>query len=94
MDIRLYYIEECYGLRNCLHCPDCLAFALKYQKQMGSTMKEKDQVYALVLKFAVSTIASENLPCEYAQRQDNLREYLKQLFKGEAELPICHYEFT
>lgn len=94
MDIRRFYIEDCYGLRSCLHCPDCLALALKYLNEIRGEEPGNDDVYNLMLKFAVSTVASENLPCEYAKPHDELREYLRRLFRGKAELPICHYEFT
>ena len=91
VDPRKYYVEECYAMTNCLHCPDCLAFALKFFKEIKS--KEKARERNLVVKFILSTIASENLPCEKALPANDLKSYINQLLEGQGELPICHYEF-
>ena len=40
-DPRVYYVENCYALRGCFHCPDCLAFALKFYKQSQLIQEEK-----------------------------------------------------
>lgn len=97
-DPRQYFIEDCYALRGCLHCPDCLAFALKFYKlAQSSTSEGKDtertKARILVIKFIVSSIASENLPCEYALSAENLKSYIDRIFNGTADLPMCHYEF-
>lgn len=94
---RIYYIENCYALRGCLHCPDCLAFALKYHR-LAELLEEKDQKAAdrsrtLATKFILSTITSENLPCEHALSSADLKNYINSLMEGESQLPHCHYEF-
>jgi len=97
-DPRVYYVENCYALRGCFHCPDCLAFALKFYKQSQLIRKEKNDKQAmrdrtLVVKFILSTVASENLPCEYALSSANLRDYINKIMDERAKLPNCHYEF-
>lgn len=97
-DPRVYYVEDCYALRGCFHCPDCLAFALKFYKQSQLIQDNKDDMQAkrdrtLVIKFILSTVASENLPCEFSLSSDNLRDYINKIFDGTSQLPNCHYEF-
>ena len=91
MDARKHFVEECYALTNCLHCPDCLAFALKFFKEVKSMEKGKER--NIVVKFILSSIASENLPCEKALSANELKSYINELLEGQQELPICHYEF-
>ncbi len=97
-DPRQYFVEDCYALRGCLHCPDCLAFALKFyrlaQSAAGETKDtQRTKTRTLVVKFIISSIASENLPCEYALTAENLKHYIDGIFSGKADLPMCHYEF-
>ncbi len=97
-DPRVYYVEDCYALRGCFHCPDCLAFALKFYKQSQLIQDNKDDMQAkrdrtLVIKFILSTVASENLPFEFSLSSDNLRDYINKIFDGTSQLPNCHYEF-
>ena len=96
-DPKQFYTENCYALRGCLHCPDCIAFALKFYKSARSPKSEHGDDHmpgrALTIKFILSTIASESLPCEYALSSANLRNYINQLMDEEAQLPHCHYEF-
>lgn len=98
-DPRKYYNQECYAMRGCLHCADCLAFALKYLNEVESGRGEAETPPTagsrkrLVTKFIISTISSENLPCEKALSAESLKEYIKGLLEGEGEIPICHYEF-
>ncbi len=97
-DPRVFYVEDCYALRGCLHCPDCLAFAVKFYKlaelppsnKTGDPLKRKR---TLAIKFILSTIASENLPCDYALSSANLKNYIDKVLNGDAGLPNCHYEF-
>lgn len=96
-DPRKYYVEQCYALKNCLHCPDCLAFALKYLRE--SVPKDADEKLAkkkqnIALKFIISTIASGSLPCSGALPAEDLKSYLNGLLKGEEKLPVTHYEFS
>lgn len=90
-DPRKYYNEECYALTNCMHCPDCLAFAHKYFKDIEQDSKVRQR--GLVVKFILATISAENLPCRKALTAENLRKYISDLLEGKQELPICHYEF-
>jgi hypothetical protein len=97
-DPRQFYMENCYALRGCLHCPDCIAFALKFYNYAKSSNKqqaddERMLSRALTIKFILSTIASENLPCEYALSSVNLRDYINLLMDNKAQLPHSHYEF-
>lgn len=92
MDPRKYYTQECYALTNCMHCPDCLGFALKYFKE-SQVEKDLTKKRSLVVKFILSTVSSENLPCEKALSSADLKLYINQLLEGEGELPIGHYEF-
>lgn len=94
---RLYYNQKCYAIKNCLHCPDCLAFALKYfseapkktkSNRKGPTKKD------LATKFLLMTISAESLPCEDALPSKDLKEYINLLFEEKEELPICHYDFA
>jgi len=97
-DPRTYYIEDCYALRGCMHCPDCLAFALKFYNlaqlpphKRGEDTERKKR--AIVIKFLISSIASENLPCKDALSSENLKDYIDKLLSGKAKLPNCHYDF-
>jgi hypothetical protein len=95
MDPREYYIEECYALQGCLHCPDCLAFALRYyqgvkEKQTSNGKKRRE----VVVKFLMSSIAAETLPCQKALRLADLKQYVNDLLDGKAKLPICHYDLA
>ncbi len=97
-DVRKYYNQECYALKNCLHCPDCLAFALGYYKTVMDGIDDEDtkrnqEVKALVVKFILSVVSSGNLPCGNALSAGNLKVYLSNLLEGKEKLPICHYEF-
>lgn len=97
-DPRTFFLENCYALRGCLHCPDCLAFALKFYRlaQLPADQRPDDELKRkrnLVLKFMLATIAAENLPCEYAITSENLRNYINELLNEEAKLPNCHHEF-
>ncbi len=95
MDPRAYFNQECYALRGCLHCGDCLAFALRYFRSTPTEEQGKGRPASkrtVVVKFINSVVASENLSCEKALRAQDLREYVSKLLDGQAELPACHYD--
>lgn len=92
MDARRYYNEECYALDNCLHCPDCLAFALRFFKETSGPEDGKGGRRQVVAKFILSTVAAGSLPCPKALDAQALQPYVEELLSGAAELPICHYE--
>lgn len=95
MDPKKHYNEECYGLRGCLHCQDCLAFAVLYVRDPAySDDKPREVRRKLALKFLVNAISAEALPCDRALRSVDLKEYLKALLAGGGSLPICHYELA
>ncbi|MEW6189318.1 MAG: hypothetical protein AB1466_04295 [Actinomycetota bacterium] len=97
LDPRKYYNEECYALQNCMHCADCIAFALRYLREAELAPDKREEAATrkrrTVIKFILSTIASENLPCEKALPLVDLKTYVNKLLQGEEELPICHYDF-
>ncbi len=88
-----YYNRKCYASLNCLHCPDCLAFATKYYHE-SIDEKQREKRRNLIIKFITSTISSENFTCKNALSSKELLRYINLLLKGEAKLPICHYEFS
>lgn len=81
-----------------MHCPDCLAFALKYYREVSEepTMDKRGPMNkkSLVTKFLLMTISSESLSCNNALSSRELKDYINQLLEGNDELPICHYEFA
>lgn len=97
-DARQYYNQECYALKKCLHCADCLAFALRYYKIVISNLEEtnldkrREEVKTLVIKFILSVISAANLPCSDALSASDLKVYINELLEGKEKLPICHYE--
>ncbi len=96
MDARRYYNEECYAQDNCMHCQDCLAFALLHWQQLGDSLSEKtlSRERSRVVKFLAGTITSGSLPCPRALPRGDLRPYIDRLLSGDGELPICHYELA
>jgi hypothetical protein len=98
LEPRTYYNQKCYAIKNCMHCPDCLAFALKYYREVPddpatnkrSSMNKKN----LVTKFLLMTISSESLSCTNALSSRELKDYINRLLEQNDELPICHYEFS
>ena len=59
MDARKHFVEECYALTNCLHCPDCLAFALKFFKEVKSMEKGKER--NIVVKLDCTPETGQNM---------------------------------
>lgn len=97
LEPRKYYNEKCYALKNCLHCPDCLAFALRYFRELPKEREESKKgldARSLVTKFLLMTISAESLPCADALTSKELKSYIGLLFEEKEELPICHYEFS
>jgi len=102
------HFGECYVAHDrCLHCNDCIAFALIYSETMQVRMPPPGVPYSVGLghewnfvKFLGSTIAKEYLPCPHALSYEKVKRFawsLLRLSRGERarlrECLLCHSEF-
>ena len=105
----LNYYGECFAKRDrCLHCNDCIAFALIYSETLALRLPPKGVPYVVkpghawnFVKFLCSTISREYLPCDRALPYEQIKSFawslLRLPLKVRAEIRshmICHSEFT
>ncbi len=90
-DVRLYFNQECYGLKNCLHCQNIIAFALNFL-DIRKNEKNKSKDIKKFKKFIIETICRENFFCENALPFKEINNYLDKLISNKEKLPIIDYE--
>ncbi len=92
IDVRLYYNQECYGLRNCLHCQNIIAFGIRSIKSRNNK-KLNSRELSRIKKFIYQSVSRENFFCENALSMQDIREYLDKLITDQENLPIIDYDF-
>ncbi len=87
----LNHYNECYSKANrCLHCGDCIAFALLISEHLNLWLPPPGVPYIvgdtgqwLFVKFLASTISAEYLPCRYdrALPRDKVKKFARALLR-------------
>ena len=103
------HYNECYAQRDrCLHCNDCIAFALIYSEALKLRLPPRGVPYAVehghawnFVKFLGSTISREYLPCERALPYAKVRDFAWALLRLPLDARawlrgclICHCELA
>jgi len=103
------HFDECFVKENrCIHCLDCVAFALLYAEENNLTEPSSPVEYIIegtskfwnFKKFLLSTIAEEYLPCKMALTYEEvweLADLLLRLTNKQKRVLrrnlLCHTEF-
>jgi len=102
------HYNECFAERErCLHCNDCIAYALIVSEALELKLP-RGQPYSIgqghawnFIKFLGSTISREYLPCDRALSYEQIKDFAKSLLHLPLETRrqlrgclICHVEFT
>jgi hypothetical protein len=85
----LDHYNECFVQRNrCLHCNDCIAFALIYSEALNVKLPPRGVPYMVApghawnfVKFLGSTISREYLPCDRALPYEQVRSFAWSLLR-------------
>ena len=83
------HYNECFAEKNrCLHCGDCVAFALIYSEILNLRLPPRGQPYAVgpgyawnFVKFLGSTISREYLPCDRALPYERVKSFAWALLR-------------
>jgi len=103
------HYNRCYMEENrCIHCPDCIAFAIIFSEILELRMPPKGIPYAvpgtsyywIFTKFLGSSISKEYIPCERALEYEEVKKFAWALLRLPVDLRgdlrkslICHSEF-
>jgi hypothetical protein len=105
----LKHYSECYVKRaRCLHCNDCIAYALISSEALNVELPSRGVPYSVsqghawnFVKFLGSTIAKEYLPCDRALAYETVKDFAFALLRLPVEARrhlrcslLAHAEFT
>jgi len=82
-------LTRCFEERDCLHCSDCVAFALMYLDATGVRLRRGDIFHSregvVFVKFLVSTMSREYMPCERCPDENAVEKFAEGLLRLDDE---------
>jgi len=102
------HYNDCFVKRDCIHCPDCIAFAMIFSEILEMRLPPQGVPYVIpgdshywnFIKFLLSTITKEYLPCDRALDYETIKKFALALLRVPIDLRgslrkrlICHAEF-